>query len=128
MAFYANRNNIRSEAGKGLMRKRAELVERAFTHYLDAGGMRRVWLKGHENIAKRLLIQVAGFNLGLLMRKLMGAGTPRAWVDFAGAFYASILVIWDHQSVHFRRYSQNLRFLPDDYEVIENESLFSFTA
>ena len=29
------------------------------------------------NIAKRMLIHVAGFNLGLLMRKRFGAGTPR---------------------------------------------------
>jgi hypothetical protein len=42
LACYASRTNIRSAAGKGWMRKRAELVERAFTHYLDAGGMRRV--------------------------------------------------------------------------------------
>ena len=82
-AFYANRNSIRSEAGKAWMRKRGELVERAFTHYLDDGGMRRVWLKGHGNIAKRLVVHVAGFNLGLLMRKLVGAGTPRAWAERA---------------------------------------------
>jgi transposase len=45
---------------------------------LDAGGMRMVWLNVYENIAKRLLIQVIGFDLGLLMRKLVGAGTPKA--------------------------------------------------
>ena len=38
--------------------------------------MRHVWLQGHGNILKRLLIQVAEFNLGLLMRKVVGAGTP----------------------------------------------------
>lgn len=70
---------IRSESGKQWIRKRGELVERAFTHYLDEGGMRKLWLRGHENIAKRLLVHVAGFNLGLLMRKLVGAATPRAW-------------------------------------------------
>jgi hypothetical protein len=40
--------------------------------------MRRVHLRGHTNILKRLLIHVAGFNLGLLMRQLIGVGTPRA--------------------------------------------------
>jgi hypothetical protein len=40
--------------------------------------MRRVHLSGHTNIRKRLLIHAAGFNLGLLMRRLIGVGTPRA--------------------------------------------------
>lgn len=93
-AFYANRINIRSQQGKEWIKKRGELVERPFTHYLDNGGMRRVWLKGHENIAKRLLIQVAGFNLGLLMRKLVGAGTPRAWAARAHTAYDSFIDIF----------------------------------
>ena len=40
--------------------------------------MRRVHLRGHDNILKRLLIHTAGFNLGLLMRQLIGVGTPRS--------------------------------------------------
>ena len=39
--------------------------------------MRRVYLRGHANIRKRLLIHIGGFNLGLLMRHLIGVGTPR---------------------------------------------------
>ena len=39
--------------------------------------MRRVWLRGHENILKRYLIHVSAFNLGLVMRELLGSGTPR---------------------------------------------------
>jgi transposase len=88
-AFHANLHTIQNDAGKGWKRKRAERVKRAFTRYLDDGGMRRVWLKGHENIAKRLVVHVAGFNLGLLMRKLIGAGTPRAWADRAAHLHAS---------------------------------------
>ncbi len=45
--------------------------------------MRRAWLRGRENVAKRYLIHVAGFNLGVLMRALMGRGTPRELVDAA---------------------------------------------
>jgi hypothetical protein len=41
--------------------------------------MRRVWLRGRENVHKRYLIHVTGYNLGLLMRLLTGAGTPRAF-------------------------------------------------
>ena len=65
------------------MRKRGELVERSFAHVLDRGGMRRAWLRGRENIAKRYLIHVAGFNLGVLMRALFGRGTPREAADIA---------------------------------------------
>jgi hypothetical protein len=39
--------------------------------------MRRVHLRHHPNILKRLLVHVAAFNLGLVMRKLLGRGTPR---------------------------------------------------
>ncbi len=58
-------------------RLRAEWVERSFALILDRGGMRRAWLRGRENIHKRYLIHVAGYNLGLIMRLLTGAGTPR---------------------------------------------------
>ena len=34
-------------------------------------------LRGHTNILKRLLIHTGGFNLGLLMRQMIGVGTPR---------------------------------------------------
>jgi hypothetical protein len=57
------------------------LCERAFAHVLDRGGMRRTWLRGRENVAKRYLIQVAAYNLGLVMRTLLGAGTPRVAAD-----------------------------------------------
>ena len=39
--------------------------------------MRRTWLRGRENVHKRYLVHVAGHNLGILMRLLIGAGTPR---------------------------------------------------
>src|SRR3954449_12963112 len=76
-AVYNNRVRLRSEVGKQAMRNRAELVERSFAHILDRGGMRRTWLRGRENVHKRYLIHVAGHNLGLLMRLLIGAGTPK---------------------------------------------------
>src|ERR1043165_1770018 len=59
------------------MRQRAEIVERSFAHNLDRGGMRRTWLRGRDNIHKRYLVHVAGHNLGILMRLLIGDGTPR---------------------------------------------------
>jgi transposase len=76
-AVYGNRRRVRSRRGKGLMRLRGERVERSFAHCYETGGMRRTYLRGHPNILKRLLIHVAGFNLGLVMRSLFGIGKPR---------------------------------------------------
>ena len=64
---------------------RAELCERSFALALDRGGMRRAWLRGRENLKKRYLVHVAGYNLGLVMRLLVGAGTPREFLARAAA-------------------------------------------
>jgi transposase len=84
-------------------------VERGFALILDRGGMRRVWLRGRENVQKRYLIHVAGYNLGLIMRLLTGAGTPGefcgrvcAWLVAAlepnGGLIVMILVATDDHS------------------------------
>ena len=85
-AVYANRARLKSGIGRETMRRRGEMVERSFAHILDRGGMRRAWLRGRENIHKRYLIHVAGFNLGVLMRALHGQGTPREAADVRAAF------------------------------------------
>lgn len=87
---YANRRRIRGERGKRLMRQRGEKLERGFAHCLETGGMRRTWLRGHENILKRYLVHVAAFNLGLVMRSLLGAGTPRGLAVLAARLWALI--------------------------------------
>ncbi len=46
-------------------------------HLFNSGGMRRIHLRRHDNIIKRLVIHAAGFNLGLVMRTLFGVGKPR---------------------------------------------------
>ncbi len=80
-AVYANRRRIRGKRGKALMRRRGEVIERSFAHCYETGGMRRTHLRGHGNILKRLLVHVAGFNLGLVMRALVGIGKPRRLQD-----------------------------------------------
>jgi transposase len=90
-AVYANRTRLGSGIGKQAMRRRAELVERSFAHTLDRGGMRRTWLRGRNNVHKRYLIHVAGHNLGILMRLLIGAGTPK---EAAARAFASLLFLY----------------------------------
>ena len=104
-AVYANRRRIKGERGKRLLRKRGELVERSFAHIYDTGGMRRTHLRGHKNILKRLLIHVCGFNLGLLMRKLFGHGTPKGHRGLVGGLLGALLGL-PHVSVRkINRYS-----------------------
>jgi transposase len=76
-AVYANRRRVTGHHGKQLLRKRGELIERSFAHCYETGGMRRTHLRGRENILKRQLIHVCAFNLSLIFRLTLGAGTPR---------------------------------------------------
>jgi transposase len=93
-AVYANRRRIRGARGRRLMRKRGELIERSFAHAYDTGAMRRTHLKRHDNIAKRLLVHVGGFNLGLVMRKLTGFGKPRRLQGLFASIFDLILAMW----------------------------------
>jgi len=76
-AVYGNRARLRSGVGTEAFKLRAEKAERSFQHTLDRGGMRHTWLRGRENVPKRYLMHVAAYNLGLVMRALLGAGTPK---------------------------------------------------
>jgi transposase len=73
---YNNRARLLSGVAREAFRLRAELVERGFALILDRGGMRRVWLRGREKVQKRYLIHVTGYNLGLIMRLLIGPERP----------------------------------------------------
>jgi transposase len=74
---YGNRRRVGGRRGKRWMRRRGEYVERTFAHVYDTGGLRRTHLRGHQNILKRLIVHAGAFNLGLLMRSVIGRGTPR---------------------------------------------------
>ena len=92
-AVYRNRRRIRGARGQRLLRLRGERLERPFAHLYETGGMRRVYLRGHMNIRKRVLIHAGGFNLGLLMRQLIGVGTPRGLQGRLRAILAALLVL-----------------------------------
>jgi transposase len=78
-AVVNNRTRLLSGVAHVAFKLRAEVVERSFALILDRGGMRRAWLRGRENLHKRYLIHVAGYNLGLIMRLLrerLGGSRP----------------------------------------------------
>jgi len=102
-AVYANRRRVQGNYGKSLLRWRGELVERSFAHCYDTGGMRRTHLRKHNNILKRQLIHVAGFNLSLIFRKLLGAGTPREWNNRARMLFLFLWCLFTRPHEHDRR-------------------------
>jgi transposase len=106
---YANRTRLGSMIGKQAMRRRAEIVERSFAHNLDRGGMRRTWLRGRENVHKRYLVHVAGHNLGILMRLLVGVGTPREAADRGLAY---LFFVYTEEAVAI------IRVAPDRFAVL----------
>jgi transposase len=90
-ATHANRRRIKGERGKRLLRQRGELIERSFAHCYETGAMRRLYLTRRQNVAKRVMIHAAGFNLALVMRARYGLRKPRS--ARAGVF-AAILSLW----------------------------------
>jgi transposase len=92
-AVDQNRQRVRGSYGKSLLRRRGELVERSFAHCYETGGLRRCHLRGRENILKRQLVHVGAFNLSLILRKLLGAGTPREMKNRAASLILR-LFLW----------------------------------
>jgi len=89
-AVYSNRRRIQGERGKQWLRRRGEFLERSFAHAYETGGLRRVYLRGRENVLKRVLIHVGALNLSLVMRQQLGNGTPRGLQGLA----AESLLMW----------------------------------
>jgi transposase len=93
-AVYGNRRRIGGTRGRRLLRQRGERLERPFAHAYETGGLRRVYLRGHSNILKRVLIHTAALNLGLLMRRLVGVGTPRSLQGRLWASLTRLVLLW----------------------------------
>jgi transposase len=92
-AVYQNRRRVRGSYGKSLLRRRGELVERSFAHCYETGGMRRTHLRKHQNILKRQLIHIGAFNLSLILRQMLGAGTPREWKNRGGMLLLFVYIL-----------------------------------
>ena len=106
---YANRRRMRGPRGRRLMRRRGERIERSFAHLYDTGGMRRTHLRGHQNILKRLLIHAGGFNLGLLIRAIVGVGTPRGLQGRLAVVIATVSVLVSAGKRHFAAIGSSYR-------------------
>lgn len=90
VAFRANRRRVGSAKGRRLNRWRSERCERTFAHVCETGGGRRSWLRGLGNVTKAHVLRCAAYNLGLLLRKVLGLGKPRS----NGRLVAVLLSLW----------------------------------
>jgi transposase len=108
-AVYSNRRRIRGQRGKRLMRKRGELIERSFAHGYETGGMRRTHLRHHDNISKRLLVHVGGFNLALVMRQLIGMGKPRRLQGLTFSIFDLLWATWNVLAALGRKWASSAR-------------------
>src|SRR5437867_2555073 len=107
-AVYENRRRVRGEYGKSLLRRRGELIERSFAHCYETGGMRRCYLRGRENILKRQLVHVGAFNLSLILRKLLGAGTPRELRNRFGRLVVRVYLLFTRR-INQQRFCRSRR-------------------
>jgi len=90
-AYRNNRRRVGGCRSKRLQKLRSEKVERTFAHVCETGGGRRSWLRGLIEVGKRYLMQVAGHNLGIIMRRVFGKGTPRGLQGLRAAVIGWIL-------------------------------------
>ena len=122
-AVIENRRRGTRAKSKKLQRRRGEMLERTFAHVCETGGARRTRLRGRENVAKRYLMQAAAANLGLVMRTMLRAGTPRGWADLrvTCALFSSMIA----QGLHRLRPAQGTprRPLTDTIQLLRRPHL-----
>jgi transposase len=109
---YENRRRVRGDRGRQLQKRRSELTERSFAHLYETGGMRRLHLRGRDNILKRLLIHAAAFNISLLLRKQLGIGKPRQFQGLSREFFAFYFLILAKLSTAMPESEDGERALP----------------
>ena len=73
------------------MRGRGEKLERPFAHQFETGAMRRLYVRGLDEVHKKPLLQDPACNLALLLRTKHGAGMPRGLADVKKALWELIL-------------------------------------
>jgi transposase len=114
-AFHANRRRWRGRRSRKLQRLRSERLERSFAHTCETGAARRTWLRGVVNIFKRYVIHAAAHNLGLMMRKLFGVGTPRTLQGALG-LGLGLVALLHHALILIRRLCGVVSGSEDDFD------------
>ena len=99
--MYANHRRVEGERGKRLLRRRGEFLERPFAHQYETGALRRVHVRGRSNVAKRVLLQAAAFNLALILRSITKAGTPRGLADLKMKLFLALWRVLDALSTFY---------------------------
>lgn len=80
-------------AGLPLQRLRSERVERTFAHLCDTGGSRRSWLRGIEEVRKRYLMAATAYNLGRILRRMLGAGKTKHLAVLAARLFFALFTM-----------------------------------
>jgi transposase len=70
------------------------LLERPCAHLYETGALRRLHVRGHQNVLKRVLVHAGAFNLGLWMRTLFGVGTPRSLQGRSAQIASLLNLLW----------------------------------
>ena len=113
-----------------MLRQRGEKLERWNQHLYDRGGMRRVHLRGRENILKRLLVHSGAANLGLLMGKLFGKGTPRGFAGVCSGIFSAAKArtrLWSALTVFIGNFGGSLAVRPA-HDVRRRRETARFTS
>jgi len=135
-AVYGIRRRIRGARGQKLLRRRGEHLERSFAHAYETGRLRRVHLRGRSNILKRVLAHIGALNLGLLMRVLVGVGTPRSlqgrlrelaarFSHFVGCYLEANRCFWSQMR---NRFWANPSIVPVHFCLIRLPRTLAFTT
>ena len=93
-ALYANRRRVRGRRVVACNVAGARWWSVLSRTCNETGGMRRVWVRGHDNVRKRVLLQAAACNIGLLLRRQTGVGTPRSLQGRALSAIYGLIGLW----------------------------------
>jgi len=103
-ATLTNRRRVRGNTSKLLQRLRSEKAERSFAHSCNRGRLRRTWLRGLDEVAKRWLIGAAAINLGRMMPLLYEVGSARALMGLALRYFLRQVAAWWSATVLIRAF------------------------
>ena len=122
-ALYGNRRRSRSHRGRQFQKLRAEFPERGFAHLKRTGGLARVFVRGRREVTKKVQSYVAAANLSVILRALLGMGTPRGLQSRLRGALAAILFAC---RLLYARFASSPRSLTGKRLVRENRRQIEF--